>query len=249
MKARINDRKDIAPRMRSPISEVLLDQAQIQRRLTLLVAAGLSAFVATSCANAIPYVVGEADLSSPVVNPATIVHFDEVAPGTLLDGTTIKGFTFSETFPSFVATLNVGPPVANHISGSLAASGAGFYFPSYMLTIDMPGLENAFGFGFALMNNAPIANAFTITLFNGPNNLGALTYGAAPDPESDGGFAGIGHTDGFTRVQIAFSQAVPAFVFDNMAATAIPEPASLRLFGTGAVVLGAWMWRYRRQRG
>ena len=197
----------------------------------LLTAASLLLTLMTSRAGL--FFVNEALLTPPAVNPASIVHFDEVPDGTPINGLTIKGFTFSENTPQALATSGGGPGPTNHISPPEALQLLGTFNPAtYALTVTMPGAVTSFGFGFAILDLAPTANALTITLFNGATNLGSLTYAGSPDPMFDGGFAGIGSTDAFTSARITFGPTAQSYAIDNMAAVtaAIPEPGTA-LFG------------------
>ena len=190
--------------------------------------------VVASSVHASPIVVTEAALSAPAIDPATIVHFDEVALGSPINGLTIKGFTFSENAPN-VITSNGGPGAPNHIFTPQALSNGAVNLATYVLTINMPTVETSFGFGFVL-NLFPAPSPVTITLFNGITNLGSLTYAAPQDPTFAGGFAGIGSTAGFTSVEIRFSPSASAFGIDNIAAA--PEPSSvLLLLGSGLPLL------------
>ena len=193
------------------------------------------------------FIVPEALLTAPAVNPASIVNFGEVADGTPINGLTIKGFTFSENTPEALATSGGGPGPTNHISPPEALQLLGVFNPAtYALTVTMPGAVTGFGFGFAILDTIPTANALTITLFNGATNLGSLTYAGAPDPTFDGGFAGIGSTDPFTSARITFGPTAQSFAIDNMAVTtvaAIPEPGTA-LFGLA--LCGAAAIRRRR---
>jgi len=210
----------------------------------LLTAASLLLTLITSRAGL--FFVNEALLTPPAVNPASIVHFDEVPDGTPINGLTIKGFTFSENTPQALATSGGGPGLTNHISPPEALQTLGVFNPAtYALTVTMPGAVTSFGFGFAILDLAPTANALTITLFNGATNLGSLTYAGAPDPMFDGGFAGIGSTDAFTSARITFGPTAQSYAIDNMAAVtaAIPEPGTA-LFGLA--LCGAAAIRRRR---
>jgi hypothetical protein len=84
-----------------------------------------------------------------------------------------------------------------------------------------------------------VANATTISLFNGTTPLGSQSYMATPDPLFAGGFAGIQSTVAFDRVQITFnSVSASAFALDNIRTQAsVPEPATIVLLGVGVVAL------------
>ena len=105
----------------------------------------------------------------------------------------------------------------------------------------LPGYVNRFGFGYAVLATVPLADATTISIFDGATLLGSLVYAGVPDPVFTGGFAGIESTILFNRVQVIFNSAVAeAFAVDNIRTqnqTAVPEPASLLLLGTGLVAV------------
>jgi hypothetical protein len=193
-----------------------------QRRALLIASAGFASILIAVSAHASLMVVPEASLSSPAVNAATIVHFDEIASNSPINGKTIKGFTFSENTPN--AIIDGGPGNTNQITQPNLVSQGAFSPGTYVLTINMPAVELSFGFGFAILNTNATADALTVTLFNGVTNLGSLTYGGSPDPTFDGGFAGIGSTVGFTSAQITFGPAASEYAIDNVAA--VPEPGT-----------------------
>ena len=184
-----------------------------------------------------------ATLSAPLVDPSTIVNFGEVSISTPIQNQTIKGFTFSENIPN-ASTSNIGPGTTLNLSGTSLQSGAGYSPASYVLTVTMPIPVHSFGFGFAILYYVPVADAVTITVFNGLTNLGSITYPGVPDPTPPlyivGGFAGIGSTDYFTSARISFGPTAAAFAIDNLA---VPEPGSLALMLLGGAVFG---WRRRQ---
>jgi hypothetical protein len=113
----------------------------------------------------------------------------------------------------------------------------------------MPGLESAFGFGYADLEGVGDTDpdAVTITLFDGATSLGSLSYPGTPDPAFPGGFAGIASTSEFDSAQVVFSSSALAYDFDNVsaiAASGTPEPdsATTALLGT-LVLIGAMRWR------
>jgi len=225
----------------TPSNKSLPLTTSTRRSLLAAILVQTAVFIGASSAKAIPFVVSEASLSAPVVDPTTIVHFDEVALGTPINGTTIKGFLFSENLPN-ATTDNSGPGPTNHISPPEALSGGGFFAATYVLTITMPALATSFGFGFAILDFAPTANALTITLFNGATNLGSLTYAGVLDPVFAGGFAGIGNTVGFTRAEITFGPTALAYAIDNVAAVtnSVPDIGStIALLGFALLGLAA----------
>ena len=202
------------------------------RRSLAAAIVSLTALAAAATTHAAVFVVSEAQLSPPVVSAAGIVHFDEVANGTAINGVTIKGFSFSENIPVAFTSAGGGPGNTNHIDGSMALqTGPGYNSATYRLTIQMPGSSTSFGFGFAILSGAT-PNAVTITLFDGATNVGAITYPGVLDPTFAGGFAGIGSTIAFNSAQVTFGPSAVSFALDNMAAVAggpvaaVPEPGS-----------------------
>ena len=117
-----------------------------------------------------------------------------------------------------------------------------------VLTLTLPSFVDTFGYGYALVAVGSIANATTISLFSGVTPVGSLSYAGNSDPTFTGGFAGIQSTSAFNRVQVTFnSVAAPAFALDNIRTfSAIPEPSTVLLLGTGlGVVLLYGRKRYR----
>ena len=184
-----------------------------------------------------------ATLSPPIVDPGIIVNFGEVSISTAIQNQTIKGYTFSENVANAV-TSNLGPGTTLNLNGVSLQSGGGFSAANYVLTVTMPIPVQGFGFGFAILDYTSVADAVTITAFNGLINLGSITFPGVPDPTPPfyftGGFAGIGSADYFTSVQISFSETALGFAIDNLA---VPEPGSLGLMLLGGVALG---WRRLR---
>jgi len=144
---------------------------------------------------------------------------------TSLNGLAINGLTFTESIPmSFTASSAFGPPNTNNISGDRTVSGLGSIPTGYTLTVSLATPSLSFGFGFALQGTTSVANAVTVTLFNGATNLGSLVFAGAPDPTFTGGFAGFGNDTLFNSVQITFNQSFTGFSVDNVAArTTVPE--------------------------
>ncbi|MCE9612587.1 MAG: hypothetical protein K8R23_20490 [Chthoniobacter sp.] len=198
-----------------------------------LLGAGLFLIVGTS-APATLMVLPSVSLFTSPVDPGAVVNFGEVSVGTALHGQTIKGFTFSENVSGTV--VNSGLPSANNLADAVAQSGVGYSPATYALTVTMPYRVTNFGFGFAIVDFVPTPHAVTITLFDGATNLGALSYGAYPNPSFDGGFAGIGSTTPFTSARITFGSTATQFAIDNIAA--VPEPASFALCWLAGAVLG-----------
>ncbi len=173
----------------------------------------LGAILTTATSNAAIFVAPKSEFGAP------LVRFDEIPLNSALSGQTLNGFTFSENIPIAITTVS-GPGISNSLTVPWAANPRPMNPATYVLTIQMPAVETRFGFGFAINNTTATPNALTLTLFDGSTNLGSLTYGGAPDPVFNGGFAGIGSTIGFTSAQITFNNV--SFAIDNLV---IPEPA------------------------
>lgn len=204
--------------------------ASLRACRTLLAVAFLLAVAAS--AQAMLVTLPAASLSSPVVEPARLVNFGEVSIGTPINGLAIKGFTFAENIPGATVSSG-GPGTTLNLTSPSAQSGGGYSPASYVLTVTMPAATTQFGFGFAILDFSPTANAVTITAYNGATNLGSITYPGTPDPSFDGGFAGIGSSDPFTSARITFGPTAAAFAIDNFA---VPEPGSLLLLAVGGAL-------------
>jgi hypothetical protein len=151
---------------------------------------------------------------------------------------------FNYSLGNGAVVIDGGPGVTNNIDPpNIVSIGNN----TGVLTLMLGGSFDTFGYGYAVLNTAPVVNATAITLFSGAANVGTLSYNGVPDPGFAGGFAGIQSTIPFDRVQLTFnSTAAPAFALDNIrlaTATAIPEPSGVVLILSGAVAL--W-WRRRK---
>jgi len=202
--------------------------------LVTLVCAGVA-----PVAQAAVFVVPIASFAAPQVT------FESVALSTPLNGLTTNGFTFAETSPgtTIVFDSTAGPGNTNNVTGQVGLSTdnpAG-----RLLTVNLPGLSSAFGFGYASLDTA-LPNATTITLFNGSTNVGSLSFASLLDPTFPGGFAGIGSTLPFTRATISFPTSTSAYAVDDFRVTAVPEPGSMLLLGAG--LAGLVLLRARQAR-
>ncbi len=149
-------------------------------------------------------------------------------------GWSCNGVTFNYSLGDGQVIIDGGPGETNHVSPPNVVSVGD---PSGMMKLSLPGPATRFGYGFAILNNGFIANATTITLYNGNTFIGSLSYDGDSDPDFTGGFAGIQSSDPFDTAYISFDpNAAPAWAFDNvMIYNDVPEPGSLLLMGSGVV--------------
>lgn len=184
-------------------------------------------------------------VSSSFFTGDPVTTFTGLSTGTEVNGLTTNGITFHYLLGGVPTNGQViidgGPGVTNNISPPNIVS-VGNDSGTLMLTLS--GLANAIGYGFAVDTGAVLANATTITLFNGSTNVGSLSFGASPNPTFAGGFAGISSTLPFNIVDINFNAAqAPAFAVDNIVVGAgappIPEPETLVLVASGIAGLVA----------
>jgi len=180
---------------------------------------------------------------------STLTTFTGLADGTEVDGLVTDGLTFDYSLGSGAVIIDGGPGVTNNVDPPNIVS---IGDPTGVLSVLLPSYTSAFGYGYAVLNVAPVANATTIALYDGATLVGTLSYNGIPDPIFAGGFAGIASTIPFNSVQITFTSEVPAFAVDNIRTdtalvSTVPEPASLTLLGIGLAGIGARRWRQRKR--
>jgi hypothetical protein len=182
-----------------------------------------------------------------------LLTFDGLLTNLEVNGLNVSGVSFAVVVGGAPTNGRVvidgGPGVTNNVAPQNIVSVG----PIVGLSLDvtLPAPATLFGFGYAILNTTPVANAVTVELFDGAVSVGSLSYNAVPDPLFSGGFAGIQSTLAFNRARLTFnSAAAPAFAVDNVRfaaapAAAIPEPASLALLGVGAAGLAGYARRRR----
>ena len=177
--------------------------------------------------------------------PGTVpITFTGLATGTEVNGLTVGGILFNYSLGNGHVIIDGGPGVTNNVSPQNIVSVGN---PTGILTLTLAAPATLLGYGYAVLSIGPVANATTITLFNGVTNVGSLAYNGALDPVFAGGFAGIQSTIAFDRVQITFAGQVPAFALDNiLVASAVPEPTTMVLLATGLAGLAAKARRRRK---
>lgn len=178
---------------------------------------------------------------------STLITFTGLADGTEVNGLNFGGVVFSYSLGNGQVVIDGGPGVTNNISPQNIVSVGN---NTGILTLNLGGLAYGFGYGYALLNTVPVANATTITLFNGVTNVGTLSFNGVVDPIFTGGFAGVFSTVAFDRVQLTFnSVAAPAFALDNIriSTNPVPEPATILLLSSGLVAVGENLRRRRRR--
>jgi hypothetical protein len=183
---------------------------------------------------------------------STLINFNGLADGTEVNGLTVNGVSFAYTVGgnplNGAVIIDGGPGVTNNVNPPNIVSVGN---NTGTLTITLPGAVNLFGYGYAILNTIPVTNATTISVFSGVTPLGSLSYNGVPDPDFTGGFAGIQSTIPFNRVQVNFnSAAAPAFALDNIrfanTVTAVPEPTTILLLGTGLAGVAAKVRKRRK---
>ena len=179
---------------------------------------------------------------------STLITFTGLADGTEVNGLTVSGVSFTYSLGNGNLIIDGGPGPTNNIAPPNIVSVGN---NTGILTVHLGGLANQFGYGYAILSTINVANATTITLFNGATNVGSLSYNGIPDPAFAGGFAGIQSTLLFDTVQLTFnSVAAPAFAIDNIRiATAVPEPTSMVLFGSALAFLATRIRKRRNHKG
>lgn len=178
---------------------------------------------------------------------STILSLTGLADNTEVNGLIVDGVMFNYSLGNGQLLIDGGPGITNNITPpNIVSAGDN----SGVLTVTLPSLAMAFGYGYAVLDTVAVPNATTINLFNGATPVGSLSFNGTPDPTFAGGFAGVSSTLAFNRVELTFSSATPAFALDNLTFDAtggpsgggstVPEPSTVILMAMG---MGLLFWR------
>ena len=176
---------------------------------------------------------------------ATLLDFTGLATGTEVNGLVVNGVRFSYTVGGSplngAVQIDGGPGATNNIAPQNIVSVGN---STGILGLLLPAPVTLFGYGYAILETATVANATTISIFSGTTNVGTLSYTGALDPTFTGGFAGIQSTIPFNRVELTFNSSAPAFAVDNVRFSSVPEPATI-LMTVAALALVLRRRQYR----
>lgn len=204
---------------------------------TILVLLGTTFLVPAALASTISVGIGAFGPGS------TLTTFTGLPTGVEVNGLTVDGIQFGYSLGNGLLVIDGGPGTTNNVAPQNIVSVGN---NTGVLTLTLPSFVDTFGYGYALLSNASIANATSISLFSGATQVGSLTYNGVPDPSFSGGFAGIQSTIPFNSVKLTFNAAAaPAFAVDNIrTAISTPEPPTVLLIGIG---FGALLIYYRKR--
>ncbi len=175
---------------------------------------------------------------------ATLIDFGAIQTFAPINGQTINGVTFGYAINGIAsnnAVIDDGPGNTNNITIANVVNSSGN--SGAVLSMTFPSLETRMGYGYAILATGFVANATTVSLFDGANMLvGTLSANGSPDPIFTGGFLGVASDIPFLRADVTFSTQGAAFAFDNLRFSdvpvpTIPEPATITLVGLGVIGL------------
>jgi len=182
-------------------------------------------------------------MSAGATQAATTLTFDEL-PYQSVDGLSYQGITFGFSVagsPSTDAYYNaLGPGTLTYVQDkTLEGNALG------VLTLDFAKPVNLFEFGLALNTKMPVANAYTVELFDATlASLGIMTENTSPlILWSEDRFQYSGTP--ISRAVIGFNDLYARrFAIDNLSTNTIPAPGAILLGGIGAGCVG---WLRRRK--
>ncbi len=172
---------------------------------------------------------------------STLTTFVGLPTSTEVNGLSVDGIGFAYSLGSGHVIIDGGPGITNNVAPQNVVSTGN---PAGIVTMTLPGYVGSFGFGFALLESVSLANAVTVSIFDGVTLVGSEVYAGAVDPTFTGGFAGIQSTIPFNSVRVVFSATAPAWALDDVrtataGAAAVPEPSTWLLLGTGLAAVAA----------
>jgi PEP-CTERM motif len=205
------------------------------KRLVALVVAAIAVTVTATPAHATIITYTNRASFDAAFPGAAVENWDGFASGTTIpNGSTVNGITYHSSNGNALVTNNFLPSTAPNTLGEnvngffLGTDSMTFTFtkPLTAFGIDINTFATATGDYIATTNNGDVINSF----FNPFPSFGT------------GEFIGFSSTTPFTSVTISSPTGI-AYTLDTLRAQAVPEPATLAVFGT--LALGAFGVRRR----